>query len=345
MWMTVGVLTALYEFFFLDNFPGVLSEPSMKEYNLVANIIAAAIWGFLGSIMFGVLELFVFTRFMERRPFYILVSTKILLYSVLLVILNLTVSYVFNVVFTGRSWFDLSVFSDVMDFFTGASFWHPMLPFLALVVVTLFVLQISQRFGQGDLERLVRGKYFNPKEEDRFFMFLDMKGSTNIAEALGHQKFFALLNDFFHDITDAILITEGEIYQYVGDEVIISWTREKGMRDANCLKCFFSVREAVYQQSDYYQSHYGLVPEFKAGVHFGTVTIGEIGRIKKSVTYSGDVLNTTSRIQYLCNEFGETLIVTKDILELLGDIPYQTRNLGEVELKGKSSLTPIFGIG
>ena len=65
-------------------------------------------------------------------------------------------------------------------------------------------------------------------------MFLDLKGSTAIAEKIGNQQFFKLLSDFYSDITDMILQTKGEIYQYVGDEVIVSWTIPKGIEESNC---------------------------------------------------------------------------------------------------------------
>ena len=48
---------------------------------------------------------------------------------------------------------------------------------------------------------------------------------------------------------------------------------------------------------------YGVVPEFKAGFHVGFATVGEIGVLKKIIAFSGDVLNTTSRIQSNCNKF------------------------------------------
>lgn len=69
-------------------------------------------------------------------------------------------------------------------------------------------------------------------------MFLDIRSSTTIAEKLGHEKWFALLNDFFNDITEPVINTEGEIYQYVGDEVIISWPVTRGFSERNYITCF-----------------------------------------------------------------------------------------------------------
>jgi adenylate cyclase len=54
-------------------------------------------------------------------------------------------------------------------------------------------------------------------------MFVDLLSSTTIAEALGNEKYHNLLHDFYADITNPIIYNKGEIYQYVGDEVIVSW--------------------------------------------------------------------------------------------------------------------------
>ena len=50
-------------------------------------------------------------------------------------------------------------------------------------------------------------------------MFLDMKSSTTIAEKIGNTQYFNLISEVFGDITDPILETDGELYQYVGDDI------------------------------------------------------------------------------------------------------------------------------
>ncbi len=132
----------------------------------------------------------------------------------------------------------------------------------------------------------------------------------------GHIKYYELINEFFYDVTDAIIETKGEIYQYVGDEIVISWTIDNGIENSNCINCFFNIQDEVKKNSGKYQSKYGLVPSFKAGLHYGDVTVGRSAYLKREIVFSGDVLNTTSRIQELCNKYNEKLIVSKDILEL-----------------------------
>ncbi len=84
--------------------------------------------------------------------------------------------------------------------------------------------------------------------------------------------------------------------------------------------------------------HYGLIPTFKAGIHCGSVIVGEVGIIKRDITYSGDVLNTTSRILNKCGEFKEEVIASTELLsELHLSNDYFSRPLGAIKLKGKQN--------
>ena len=152
-------------------------------------------------------------------------------------------------------------------------------------------------------------------------MFLDMRSSTTIAEKLGNTAYFNLLASVFSDITPAIVRCKGEIYQYVGDEVVISWEIPSGVQDANCIRCYYAIQQELHALSETYQRKFGIVPEFKAGIHHGSVTAGEVGRIKRDIVYSGDVLNTTSRIQEHCKKLGASLLISEQTFTLISPVP------------------------
>jgi len=182
-------------------------------------------------------------------------------------------------------------------------------------------------------------------EENRIFMFLDVKSSTSLAENMGHEKFYSLLNSFFHEITDPMLITKAEIYQYVGDEVVFTWKTEDGLRDANCVQLFFLIKNKIKENQEYYLNRYGVVPEFKAGIHFGNVIVGQIGDIKREIVYNGDVLNTTSRIQELCNKHNQELIISRSLLSRIKlPVNIDQEFLGKVKLRGKEKDIHIYGV-
>ena len=180
-------------------------------------------------------------------------------------------------------------------------------------------------------------------EVERIFMFLDITSSTTIAEKLGHIKYFELLNDFFNDIEPPIESNAGEIYQYVGDEVVVSWPLDKGIENAKCLHCFFDIVKTINELSDKYNQKYELIPNFKAGMHYGKVSTGTIGTLKKEIIYTGDVLNTTSRIEGQCNQHNVNILLSEGLMKHLpNENQFDFARIGEISLRGKSSFITLF---
>jgi adenylate cyclase len=216
------------------------------------------------------------------------------------------------------------------------SFFVTMFAWAFLVSSTQFMLQVNDKFGPGVLWKFITGKYYHPREEERIFMFLDLKSSTTIAENIGNKKFFNLLKEVFNDVTEPIINSQGEIYQYVGDEIVITWPVDKGLEKNNCLQCFFRIQQVLEIKKEYYLKKYDFLPSFKAGIHIGEATVGEIGVIKKDIVFSGDVLNTTSRMQGECNNHNVDIILSSVLLSRLHlNGEYQKIPLGEIQLKGK----------
>ena len=178
-------------------------------------------------------------------------------------------------------------------------------------------------------------------------MFLDLRGSTSIAEELSEDRYFNFLKDAYRDATPSILNSKGEIYQYVGDEIVVSWKKESGIENANSLRCFFDIQQRFRERASYYKETYsGLVPEFKAGLHYGFVMAGEIGIVKRDIAYSGDVLNTTSRIQSKCNELKVNILISKYLMDILESLPdmFKPTEVGKIALRGKQQSLMLYTI-
>src|SRR4030095_4669483 len=129
------------------------------------------------------------------------------------------------------------------------AFWSVAVYAAAIIGISLFYTEVSENLGQGVLNNFFRGKYHTPKEEERIFMFLDMKSSTTIAENIGHVKYFEMLREYFADLTDPIIEHVGEIYQYVGDEIVVSWKLNNGLQNNNCINCFFAMKSKIKAQA------------------------------------------------------------------------------------------------
>jgi adenylate cyclase len=159
---------------------------------------------------------------------------------------------------------------------------------------------------------------------------------------LGHEAYLGLINEFFRDISGPVLDSAGEIYEYVGDEVVLTWKEERGLKDASCIRVFFDIDAIITKRRQRYLDRFGVVPEFKAGVHVGEVMTAQIGDLKKGLIFNGDVLNTGARIQGECGRLGRRLVTSSDLVERL-DLPdeWTAEPMGAITLRGKAAPTQL----
>ena len=303
--------------------------------------ISSVIVGGLLGLSFGVMELFALEawgRRLHSLAFGPLILAKATIYTLVVFTTSHTIGFLEGL-FTGKELHEFWV--SLVD---GEN-WALLLVTLASYGMMAFFVQMNRMVGQDVLMKFLRGRYLRATEEDRVFMFLDLKGSTTIAERLG-ATYYQLLNDFFHDISHPVMTARAEIYQYVGDEVVLTWEIDRGLQDANCIRVYTLIDDAVAARAVEYRRKYGVVPEYKAGLHCGRVISAQIGDIKREIVYNGDVVNTTSRIQEQCGELGVDLLVSGDLMGLL-DLPeaYAAEELGPTELKGKERQVELFAIG
>ncbi len=212
---------------------------------------------------------------------------------------------------------------------------------LVLFVTTQLYIEINEKYSPGVFIDIILGKYMQPKVEKRIIMFIDLKDSTPIAEKLGHIENFKLIKNFIFHVSMAIIENDGRIYQYVGDEIVVSWMYDK----KNCKKCMAAIIEArknIQKNGHYFKRHYGIIPDFRVGIHMGEVTVGEIGVIKKDLAMSGDTMNTTARIRSACNELNHKYIMSKDFVDGSELKEWQGESLGIIDLKGKSEGIELF---
>jgi len=88
-----------------------------------------------------------------------------------------------------------------------------------------------------------------------------------------------------------------------------------------------------------------VVPEFRAGIHAGSVVISECGDSRRQVAYFGDTVNVAARLQAHCKEMGRRLLVSGELSRLLpaaADLVVEP--LGPTELRGRSAPVEVFGV-
>ena len=262
--------------------------------------------------------------------------------------LALSSAVVFALFLVGRAIGQVVVRLDPHRFVT--SFTDPhlayALPYFVVVAVTMqFIVQMNRMIGANVLGYFLAGVYRQPKAEERIFLFLDLEGSTQLAERLGSARYFELLRRFIDDLTEPILEAEGEIYQYAGDEVVITWPIEKGVRAANCVRCFFAIHAAIEGSRERYDRAYGTTPRFRGGLHGGTVTAGEIGDLRQQIVFVGDILNTAARLEEYAKRTGLDLVISGPLLARLALPPgMRAAPCGDLEIRGKEARVTAFSV-
>jgi adenylate cyclase len=216
---------------------------------------------------------------------------------------------------------------------------------LGTTVIFVIVLQAAGLVGRRTFRNLVMGRYRRPRAERRFFLFVDVVGSTAIAERLGPLQAHNFLAAVFSATAEPVAASRGEIYQYVGDEIVVTWTEEEGSREARPLRCFFLMEEVLFDLKDKFREQFAAEPGLRAALHLGEVIAGEVGEQRRAIVFHGDVMNTASRLEQATRDLGVRFIASAEAVTALGPLPdMELKDLGALNLRGRKEPIRAWGV-
>ncbi|WP_053005719.1 adenylate/guanylate cyclase domain-containing protein [Kiloniella spongiae] len=196
------------------------------------------------------------------------------------------------------------------------------------------LIQARQDTAEANRKRINLARYFSPQTAEHLsdhdnplgqmrrqnvaVLFIDIQGSTTIAEKLDPERVVAILQSFYSRMAKVIFSYNGSIEHFAGDSLLaIFGMPEAGNKDAvNALKCSYDMTEELdrWNQKRIEQGRQKIVADIS--VHYGEVVLGDIGvRESMSFTVIGDTVNTTSRLQELCRKFDKRVLVSEDVLK------------------------------
>jgi adenylate cyclase len=225
------------------------------------------------------------------------------------------------------------------------AFWISMVYSVVSAILFNLVIGITGLIGGRTFLNFISGRYHGPVEESRFVLFVDIVGSTALAERLGGVGIHRLLDRVFRLLTVAVEDYRGEVLNYVGDEMIITWPQRRGSVDCRPLRCFVAMREELARASGQLQREFGVVPQIRGSLHFGTVIIGEIGDVKRAIVFNGDVMNTAARLEELSRTVGGGFLASRAAVERFDSAPpFAVRDLGRLGIRGRTDGIDVVGI-
>jgi adenylate cyclase len=306
---------------------GVAYMPFIADAVTLATALAFAAQGVLIALLVFGFEFFASEEYLNRRlrraPFAVVFLTKTLITTALIV-----AAYGIGGLLLFPERFDQDVL--IIDLVRDTAF------ALAVAAVLQFFLMIQSIIGGRVLSNIVLGRYHRPLNEERIFMFLDVSGSTALAESLGGVGAYSMISRFFFDVAQETMRYGGETHEYIGDEVVVTWPLGGARENARCVDAYFAICDRIAAKGQAYQWDFGAVPQFRVGLHGGPIVAGECGDDKYEIVYFGDTINTAARIEEACKEFKQSLLVSADLLQRMDLGPgYGATSLGKVKLRGR----------
>lgn len=217
---------------------------------------------------------------------------------------------------------------------------------LLVSAALVFVARVRDLLGREVFANLLIGRYYRPVEEQRVFLFLDLVGSTTYARQHGDLRAQDYLGAIFAAIAEPVRLHSGTIDDYIGDMALITWPDLRGKTNAACIRCVFAIFEKIDRDALAWQRRFGQVPAFRAALHGGAVVTAEVGIDRHKISYFGDVVNTTGRIETLSRQLDATTLISADLLRECGALPagIHARSFGNHVLRGRDEHMEVFGL-
>lgn len=307
---------------------------NVSSLNILVSIVLISL--FTGFI-FGSVQYTYDTYFIKKMSFRSVLINSLVIHILIMIIIYLSLYIVLRIIGLDKN-------IRFIDFVTSPVTITNLIYSIIVNSIIVIIIQINKLLGKGNLTKLITGKFHKPQEEFRAFMFLDLKSSTTIAESLGHIKYSRFIQDCFFDLA-VVEKYKAAIYQYVGDEVVLTWKIKEGDSLDHCLHAYFAYSSFLESKSEYYKSNYKAIPFFRAGMHIGLITVVEVGKLKREIAYHGDTINIASRIQEQCKVNNKEFLISDSVLEYIKNSnEFEFDIIGKEILRGKKTPTTIYSV-
>lgn len=174
----------------------------------------------------------------------------------------------------------------------------------------------AEEIGQG---RIKRGEH---RTVSAAILFADLRGFTEKAQAWHETQLLDMMGDYFEMVVSPIQQMGGDVLKFMGDGILAVFNVEDSA-EKSCKSAVKAAELSLANLRDYNEAamRKGREPvEFVIGIDFGQVTFGNIGSPDRlDFTVVGQAVNIASRVQGLCKELGEKILMTANVARHAGE--------------------------
>ncbi len=177
-------------------------------------------------------------------------------------------------------------------------------------------------------------------------MFVDLRGSTALAEARLPYDVLFVLNQFFAEMSEALEATGGHYAQFTGDGLLALYGLNGGI-DAACRQALAGAREMqrrIDRLNGSLAQELGAPLRIGIGLHAGTAIVGTMGPPAAPIISAiGDTVNSAARLEELSKHYDCTLVVSAEVLRRAG-ARIEGAEPHHVRVRGRTDRIEVFAV-
>lgn len=197
---------------------------------------------------------------------------------------------------------------------------------------------LEQQISGAVAQQLIMAK--DDKSVDRKFvcvMFLDIRNFTVFTEQMRPEDIISFQNSIFSFMIDEVIQNGGIVNQILGDGFMATF----GAPESNgndTLNAFTTAKTIISKLQA--KCTAGEIPPTRVGIglHAGYVVAGNVGTDqRRQYSITGNTVITAARLEQLNKDYGSTLVISREVYDLLPKELQEPVEFKSVVVKGRSA--------
>jgi len=185
------------------------------------------------------------------------------------------------------------------------------------------------------------------RERSITILFTDLRASTGLAEGKLPYDVLFILNQFFHEMTQALAASNGHYSQFTGDGLMALYglyADDPKSGPAEAVRGAKQMLERLDQLNYRLRSDLREPLRIGIGIHFSEAIVGAMGPPRSQViTAIGDAVNTCARLESLTKEYACAVVISRQAAEAAG-LGLDGEQLHEAPVKGRREPVQFYAL-